>query len=239
MAIEAINLSYSYGKQLVLENLNFEIREGEFVAILGPNGAGKTTLLKCILGLLKAEGELRVLGSDPRRDKRILKFVSYVPQRSSLSLDLPLTVEKILSMCSRELDWKILEDLELGDKLNLLFRELSGGFQQRVLIARALMKKPRIVLLDEPFNGIDLLSQEKILNLLENVDATILIVLHNINPVLHMLDRIMLLNRELIAFGKSEEVFKKENMVKLYKTEIPLVICEEGFIHPLYGDHHG
>ncbi|MEM0215473.1 MAG: metal ABC transporter ATP-binding protein [Archaeoglobaceae archaeon] len=239
MAIKAKNLSYSYGKQRVLENLNFEICENEFVAILGPNGAGKTTLLKCILGTLKAEGELRVLDSDPRKDKRILRFVSYVPQRSSLSLDLPLTVEKVLSMRSKELDWKILEDLELVDKLNLLFRELSGGFQQRVLIARALMNKPRIILLDEPFNGIDLVSQEKILEMLENVDATILIVLHNINPVLHTLDRIMLLNREIIAFGKADEVFRKENMLKLYKTEIPLVICEEGFIHPLYGDHHG
>ncbi|MEM0331139.1 MAG: metal ABC transporter ATP-binding protein [Archaeoglobaceae archaeon] len=239
MAIKAKNLSYSYGKQRVLENLNFEICENEFVAILGPNGAGKTTLLKCILGTLKAEGELRVLDSDPRKDKRILRFVSYVPQRSSLSLDLPLTVEKVLSMRSKELDWKILENLELVDKLNLLFRELSGGFQQRVLIARALMNKPRIILLDEPFNGIDLVSQEKILEMLENVDATILIVLHNINPVLHTLDRIMLLNREIIAFGKADEVFRKENMLKLYKTEIPLVICEEGFIHPLYGDHHG
>ncbi|MEM1577161.1 MAG: metal ABC transporter ATP-binding protein [Archaeoglobaceae archaeon] len=239
MAIKAKNLSYSYGKQRVLENLNFEICENEFVAILGPNGAGKTTLLKCILGTLKAEGEIRVLDSDPRKDKRILRFVSYVPQRSSLSLDLPLTVEKVLSMRSKELDWKILENLELVDKLNLLFRELSGGFQQRVLIARALMNKPRIILLDEPFNGIDLVSQEKILEMLENVDATILIVLHNINPVLHTLDRIMLLNREIIAFGKADEVFRKENMLKLYKTEIPLVICEEGFIHPLYGDHHG
>ncbi|MDI9610062.1 MAG: metal ABC transporter ATP-binding protein [Archaeoglobales archaeon] len=239
MAVEAKNLSYSYGKKKALENLSFKIDDGEFIAVLGPNGAGKTTLLKCLLGLLKAEGELLVLGFDPRKDRRVLERISYVPQRSSLALDLPLTVEKVLSMCDTELDWEILEQLELKDKMKMLFRELSGGYQQRALIARALMKKPKLLLLDEPFNGVDLLTQEKIVEILEDVNATIIVVLHNINPILHAVDRIMLLNRELIAFGKSNEVFRKENMLKVYKIEIPLIVCEEGFIHPLYGDHHG
>ncbi|MCS7144010.1 MAG: metal ABC transporter ATP-binding protein [Archaeoglobaceae archaeon] len=239
MAIKAKNLSYSHGKNKALNNLSFEVKDGEFIAVLGPNGAGKTTLLKCILGLLKAEGELWVLGMDPRKDRELLENVSYVPQRSTLSLDLPLTVEKVLTMQTKKLERGILEELELLDKMKMLFRELSGGYQQRTLIARALMREPKILLLDEPFNGVDLLSQEKIVQLLEKVDATILVVLHNINPVLHALDKIMLLNKEIIAFGSSEEVFNKENMLKLYKTEIPLIICEEGFVHPLYGDHHG
>lgn len=239
MAIKAKNLSYSYGKNKALDNLSFEINDGEFVAILGPNGAGKTTLLKCILGLLKAEGDLSVLGLDPRKDRKILEYTSYVPQRSTLSLDMPLTVEKVLTMQTKKLEREILEELELLDKMKMLFRELSGGYQQRVLIARALMRNPKIVLLDEPFNGVDLVSQEKIVQLLEKVEATVLVVLHNINPVLHALDKIMLLNKELIAFGSSEEVFSRENMLKLYRTEIPLVVCEEGFVHPLYGDHHG
>lgn len=239
MAVKAKNLSFSYGKNFALQNLSFEIVRGEFVAVLGPNGAGKTTLLKCILGILKAEGELEVLGCDPRRDRRILKRISYVPQRSSLTLDLPITVEKALRMYTKELDWEILKELEIEDKMDFLFRELSGGFQQRVLIARALMKKPELLLLDEPFNGVDLVSQEKIVEILESTNITTIMVLHNINPVLHALDRVMLLNKEIIAFGSPKDVFTKENMLKLYKTEIPLIICEEGFIHPLYGDHHG
>lgn len=239
MAVKAENLSYSYGKKKALENVSFEIAEGEFVAVLGPNGAGKTTLLKCILGMLKAEGKLTVLGFDPRRERRVLERISYVPQRSSLSTEIPLTVEKVLKMQTKTLEREILEELEIVGKMSSLFRELSGGFQQRVLIARALMKKPELLLLDEPFNGIDLVSQEKIVRLLESLEATVVVVLHNINPVLHAIDRVMLLNRELIAFGSPREVFSRENMLKLYKTEIPLVTCEEGFIHPLYGDHHG
>lgn len=239
MAVKAKNLSFSYGKNFALQNLSFEIARGEFVAVLGPNGAGKTTLLKCILGILKSKGELDVLGCDPRRDRRILERISYVPQRSTLALDLPLTVEKVLKMQSKELDRGILEEMNIADKMNSLFRELSGGFQQRVLIARALMKKPELLLLDEPFNGVDLVSQEKIVEMLRSIETTVILVLHNINPVLHALDRVMLLNREIIAFGSPKDVFTKENMLKMYKTEIPLVICEEGFIHPLYGDHHG
>lgn len=239
MAVKAKNLSFSYGKRVALQNLSFEIAEDEFVAILGPNGAGKTTLLKCILGILKAEGELQVLGCDPRRDRSVLKKISYVPQRSSLSLDLPLTVEKVLMMQSREIDWTILEELKIADKMNSLFRELSGGYQQRVLIARALMKRPRLLLLDEPFNGVDLVSQEKIVEILESIEATKIVVLHNVNPVLHALDKVILLNREMIAIGSPKDVFTKENMLKLYRTEIPLITCDEGFVHPLYGDQHG
>ncbi|MEM0202534.1 MAG: metal ABC transporter ATP-binding protein [Archaeoglobaceae archaeon] len=239
MAIEAKNLSYSYGKTVALEDLSFEIDDGEMIAVLGPNGAGKTTLLKCILGLLKAKGTISVLGRDPRKDKKVLKLISYVPQRSSLSTDLPLKVSDVLKIACEEIDLGILRQLELESKLDLLFRELSGGFQQRVLIARALMKKPKILLLDEPFNGVDVVSQKKIVEVLKESNATTLVVVHNINPVLHAVHRVMLLNKKLIAFGRANEVFTKENMVLAYGTEIPLVVCEEGVTHPLYGDQHG
>ncbi|MEM0350730.1 MAG: metal ABC transporter ATP-binding protein [Archaeoglobaceae archaeon] len=239
MAIEVKNLSFSYGRRRILERISFEIKEGEFVAILGPNGAGKTTLLKCILGLLKAEGEILVLKKDPRKCKEVLNHISYVPQKSSLSTELPVRVIDVLRMNSKKLDWNLIEELEISDKLELLFRELSGGFQQRVLIARALMKRPKILLLDEPFNGVDVLSQKKIVEILEKVKATKIIVVHNINPILHAIDKVMLLNREMIAFGKPNDVFTKENLFKAYNTEIPVVICEEGVIHPLYGDQHG
>lgn len=239
MAVEVENLSYSYGKTVALEDISFKIHEGEKIAILGPNGAGKTTLLKCILGILKARGKVSVLGRDPRRDREVLKLVSYVPQKSSLSTDIPLRVIDALRTASEEIDFEILRKLELEEKTRVLFRELSGGFQQRVLIARALMRKPKLLLLDEPFNGVDVVSQKKIVEVLEKIDATVIVVVHNINPLLHSLHRVMLLNKRIVAFGKANEVFTKENMLKVYGTEIPLVVCENGITHPLYGDQHG
>ncbi|MEM1578918.1 MAG: metal ABC transporter ATP-binding protein [Archaeoglobaceae archaeon] len=239
MVIEAKDLNLSYGKVPALSNLNFEVREGEFVAILGPNGAGKTTLLKCILGLLKFKGHLSVFGMDPRKEKRVLELISYVPQRALITIDLPLSVEKVISMGIKNFDERILERLELNEKIGVLFRELSGGFQQRVLIARALMRQPKLLLLDEPFNGVDIATQERIVKILSESDATVIIVVHNVNPVLHIADRVMLLNREIIAFGKPEEVFNEENVFRAYKAFIPLIKCEEGHLHPLYGDHHG
>lgn len=239
MAIKVENLNYSYGKTKALEDVSFEVSEGEFIAILGPNGAGKTTLLRCILGLLKASGKISVLGRDPRNDKKVLKFISYIPQRSSLSTDLPLRVLDVLKTSCKDFDPNIMKQLEIEDLINSLFRNLSGGLQQRVLVARALMKRSKVLLLDEPFNGVDVISQEKIVEVLKNCDSTILLIVHNINPVLHAIDKVMLLNKRLIAFGKANEVFTRENMVRTYGTEIPLVVCEEGVLHPLYGDQHG
>lgn len=239
MVIKAKNLNFTYGKVPALLDITFEVWEGEFVTVLGPNGAGKTTLLKCILGLLKFSGHLSVFGMDPRKEKKVLELISYVPQRASITIDLPLSVEKIISMGIKNLDKSILEQLELNKKMGMLFRELSGGYQQRVLIARALMKRPKLLLLDEPFNAVDIATQEKIVEILSESEATVIIVVHNVNPVLHISDRVMLLNKEIIAFGKPEEVFNEENIFKAYKAFIPLIKCEKGHLHPLYGDTHG
>jgi ABC-type Mn2+/Zn2+ transport system ATPase subunit len=110
------------------------------------------------------------------------------------------------------------------------------------MLARALISDPEIVLLDEPFNGVDVPSQEKIVEVLaelSNGGKTVVAVVHNINPLLHDVGRVVLLNRRLIAAGKPNKVFTEENILKAYGTSIPLVICEEGYTHPLYGDYHG
>jgi len=249
--ITAENVHFSY-KEKVLENVNFKIDEGEFVAILGPNGAGKTTLLKLIMGLLRPdEGVIRVFGYDPARNReKIAKLVGYLPQREVISLDLPLTVRQVLSIPFKAKGIKIneeklieaLSEVNLQNKLDSLFSKLSGGQQQRILLARALIGKPKLLLLDEPFNGVDVPSQEKIVDLLNELakkGTTVIVVVHNINLILHHVTKVMLLNRRIIAFGEPNDVFTEENIVKAYGSSIPLVICEEGYTHPLYGDHHG
>lgn len=249
--IIARNVHFSF-KEKVLEDINFEIDRGEFVAILGPNGAGKTTLLKLIMGLLRPdEGVIRVFGHDPVKEReKIVNLIGYLPQRETISLDLPISVRQVLSIPFKAKGVKIreeklikaLERVGLQDKINSAFSELSGGQQQRVLLARALINDPKLLLLDEPFNGVDVPSQEKIVSILDELrekGTTILVVVHNVNMILHHITKVMLLRKKIIAFGEPNEVFTEENIVKTYGSSIPLVICEEGYTHPLYGDHHG
>lgn len=243
------DVSFSYTKR-VLEDISFEIDKGEFVAVLGPNGAGKTTLIKLILGLLKPEkGQIKVLGYDSSERDKFIDLVGYLPQREVIATELPLKVSQVvkLPLLSKG---KRVDDDEALNALSVVgmdaeadknFNELSGGQQQRVLLARAILGNPELLLLDEPFNGVDIPSQEKITKVLGDLTSegkTVLTVVHNINPILHEVDRIILLNRTVIAVGKSD-VFTEENVAKAYGSPIPLVICKDGYVHPLYGDYHG
>ncbi|WP_290597280.1 MULTISPECIES: metal ABC transporter ATP-binding protein [unclassified Archaeoglobus] len=245
------DVSFSYDKK-VLEDLNFEIDRGEFIAILGPNGAGKTTLVKLILGLLKPEkGWIKVLGYNSFKERhKFVDLIGYLPQREEIVSELPLTVSQVVKLpllskgkrVGEEKVLKVLSMVGMDEEIAKRFGELSGGQQQRVLLARALVGDPEILLLDEPFNGVDIPSQEKIVEVLSDLTSkgkTVIIVVHNINPVLHEVDRVILLNRKVIATGKPNDVFTEENVIKAYGSSIPLVICEEGYTHPLYGDQHG
>lgn len=235
-----------------MSDLNLEIDKGELVAVLGPNGAGKSTMLKLILGLLRPKkGTVKVLGFNAydERDKFVDK-VGYLPQREEIHLEAPLTVSQVVKLpmlargkkVSEERVQKALKMVGLENISNKLFSELSGGQQQKVLLARSLLSDPEILLLDEPFNAVDVLSQEKIVEVLAEMSSrgkTVVVVVHNINLLLHNIDRVVLLNRRIIAAGRPNEVFSEENIVKAYGTSIPTVICEEGYTHPLYGDYHG
>jgi|Deesub1362A_J573_1020465.scaffolds.fasta_scaffold00201_31 ABC-type Mn2+/Zn2+ transport system ATPase subunit len=250
--VHAENVTFTYSGNPALQNISFTIQEGEFIAILGPNGAGKSTLLKLIAGLIKPDrGVLSVFGMYPWRQKKdVLKLIGYLPQRENIALDLPLTVQQVLTIPLKSIGVRVEEErveyllrlvgmFEMRDKT---FSELSGGQQQRVLLARTLINEPKLLLLDEPFNGVDIPSQEKIIGLLQELarrGITVIAVVHNVNPLLHEITRVMLLNKRLIAFGRAEEVFTEENILKAYGARIPVVICDEGFAHPLYGDHHG
>ncbi len=244
--IVARDLTYSYGEKIAVEGLNFRIGRGEFVAIVGPNGAGKSTLLKLMAGILKpTKGSIEVMG---RRFDEIRDVVAYLPQRELINVDIPLKVSEVIRLAARARGVKLSKErlekaIEMsGVDPNSLFRELSGGQQQRVLIARATVTNPEVLLLDEPFNGVDVANQQKIIESLRNLadeGKIVVVVVHNVNPVLHDVDRVMLLNRKLIAFGKPNEVFTERNILIAYGSPIPLVVCEEGVVHPLYGDYHG
>jgi len=256
-AIEVENLTVKYGDEVALEDINFKLEHPSFLTIIGPNGSGKTTLLRTILGLIKPEkGHVRVFNIEVLRNPtKARHMIGYVPQRERISANIPIRVVDIvlmgrlarfgpLTMQSKYDMEKVKEALKLVGMVDFWdkrFSSLSGGQQQRVLIARALAVEPKMLILDEPFSAVDIPTQREILNLLYNLrireDITVVMVTHDVNPVIECSDKIMILNKKLIAYGTPDEVIKDENLLKAYGVAIK-IITHEGICYVLSGDTH-
>lgn len=233
IAVSNLHVSY-YGNE-ALSNINFTISEGSIVGIIGPNGAGKSTLLKAILNLIpKSKGEIIVLGSEINVAR---KRIAYVPQRSTIDWDFPITVKETVLIGTyptirllkkpgrKEKEWalKCLEKVDMLEFQNRQIGELSGGQQQRVFLARALAQKAELFLLDEPFVGIDVTSEEmivKILKELRDEGKTIIVVHHDLSKAEKYFDKLLLLNKELIAKGDVRDVFVPRTIAKAYGGQL-------------------
>ncbi|MHA1617447.1 MAG: metal ABC transporter ATP-binding protein [Candidatus Njordarchaeales archaeon] len=256
-ALVVSNLTTGYDSTAAIEDVTFEMPHPSMMVIIGPNGAGKTTLLKTIIGLLKPwRGEVFVFGINVYENlPKVRRLIGYVPQRERLSETVPLRVRDIVLMgrmirkgplsiptkedirAAKEALEKTLVPREFWDKK---FSELSGGLQQKVLIARALAIDPKILLLDEPFSAVDAPSQREITELLAELrrkGVSSLIVTHDINPLIEYTDYLLLLNRKVIAFGKPEEVLTEENLSKAYGIDVK-IISHEGTCYAIIGDYH-
>ena len=186
ICFENVNFSYKR-KNLILENINIEIKKGEFVGIVGPNGGGKTTFLKLVLGLLKpTSGKILVQNKKPRFSKR----KGYVPHLDNIDMNFPISVLDVVLMgClnqkrlskgkCRAIGYEILEKMGIANIANNTLRSLSKGQFQRVMISRALISKPEILLLDEPTSNVDVHSQKNFFDVLKKINdegITILVV---------------------------------------------------------------
>jgi manganese/iron transport system ATP-binding protein len=227
-ALRVENLSVSYGAGLALQDVTFSADVGERVAIVGPNGAGKSTLFRALIGQLPpASGRILFdANGSPAR-------IGYLPQRTQADLRFPVTVFDVVLMGRvRHTSWlrwpsaedrraaqRALEQVGMREYAGRQIGELSGGQQQRVFIARALAQEAGILLMDEPFSGVDLPSQEAILSILDGLRAqaiTVLVSTHDLNLAAERFDRLALLNRRLIAYGPAGEAITRENLVKAY-----------------------
>ncbi|MFJ7934753.1 metal ABC transporter ATP-binding protein [Sporosarcina sp. NPDC096371] len=234
-AITVSNLHVSYYGKEVLHDVDFTISEGTSVGIIGPNGAGKSTLLKALLNLIQADkGEMVILGASL---KEVRKRIAYVPQRSTIDWDFPITVKDTVLIGTyptlgilkrpgrkeKELALKCLEKVDMLAFQNRQIGELSGGQQQRVFLARALAQQADLFLLDEPFVGIDVTSEEMIVNILKELrdeGKTIIVVHHDLTKAEKYFDELLLLNKELIAKGSVKEVFTPRTIASAYGGQL-------------------
>jgi zinc transport system ATP-binding protein len=225
--ISVDNLSYYYDSFPSLDNISFSVEKGDFLGIIGPNGAGKTTLFQCILGIMNNfSGEISLFGSNVKQNKKFLQRVGYVPQKKSVEQDFPATVNEIVSLgvigrdIKKESVESAIEFVDLGAYRNKRIGELSEGQQQRVIIAKALVKQPELLILDEPTTGIDSAAQNKFYELLTrlNKDKGITIVWssHDMNAVEKLASKVACIDRKLFFHGESEDFFGNEERMKSY-----------------------
>ncbi len=215
--IKIERLSFSYGKETVLEDVNLEVNERDFMAIIGPNGGGKSTLLKLILGLYKPKsGKITIF------DKSIeesLELVGYVPQNTNINIDFPIRVYEVVLMgkSGRRLfgydeseissAMESLEKVGMRDYAKTRIGALSGGQRQRVMIARALCSNPKILLLDEPTANIDIDGQKKIYELLKelNKEITVITVSHDLSVILEYASKVLHVNKKATFHDLSQK----------------------------------
>lgn len=233
--ISVKNLTVDYFGHVALSDINIDIPLGYTIGIIGPNGAGKSTFLKSLLNIVKkSAGSVTFNGKDMQST---LKSIAYVPQKSEVDLSFPITVKdtvltgtypnlklfrnpgkneiRISDKCMEMVSITDLKDKQIGN--------LSGGQLQRVFIARALAQEADVFFLDEPFVGIDLVSETIIVDLLKKLrleGKTILVVHHDLHEVESYFDKIIMLNKELIAFGDVKEVFNNQNIQKAYGSSL-------------------
>lgn len=234
-AIEVENLTVSFGPRPALLNVNVTIDQGLLVGIIGPNGAGKSTLVKAILGFVKPDlGSVRLLGKPLELAKGRL---AYVPQRGAVDWDYPITVHEVAMMgrypnipwwkdpgrLDHEIVDQALEMVRMSDFKDRQIGRLSGGQQQRVFMARALAQGSDILLLDEPFAGVDAATERAILDVLERAKSTgrtLVVVHHDLATASEYFDRLMLIKQRLYAYGTPKQVLNQDLLSEVYEGKL-------------------
>jgi len=225
------HVDFSYRSELTLEDITFSVLKGDFLGLIGPNGSGKTTLLKIMIGLLKpTQGKVTIF-NQPFTLFSDWKKIGYVPQKAGLmTMRFPLTVEEVIGMSgadSADITYSLtIVDMEKKRKTPLM--ELSGGQQQRVFIARALVSKPELLVLDEPTVGIDINSQAKLYKLLkelnQQMNVTLILVSHDMDIISHEVKTIACINKRLLGYGKSQEILQGNFIEKTYGKHARFVV---------------
>lgn len=227
--VELKDVTAGYPGHIALKEVSFKVDYKEAIAVVGPNGGGKSTLMKVLMGLLDPlKGEVKVLGEKPYKNRHIKSKVSYLSQQSAINPNFPALIEDIVKLglftelglikrTSKEQKLRIIKALEKVDMKDMIgepYEHLSGGQKQRVLIARALVSRPAVMLLDEPTTGLDLSSQQAILKIIkdlsDNEKLTIVAVTHDQIFLKNWAKRIIRIEQTLTFDGVAEDYFRGE-----------------------------
>lgn len=236
--IQVKGLSVSYDRKMALKNVYLDLAPGKMYGVIGPNGAGKSTLFKAMLGLIEANtGEVRING---QAVKHYRKRMVYVPQKSDIDWQFPATVLDVVMMGryphkrlwqrlnaeDRALALQALKDMGIDQLRDRQIGALSGGQQQRVFLARALCQEADLFFLDEPFVGIDVTTEEKIIQILKQLTSqgkTILVIHHDLSSVRDYFDEVIMVNQRLIAAGPVSDTFTDAHVAQAFGGQLTIL----------------
>jgi zinc/manganese transport system ATP-binding protein len=245
-AVEAYDLAVAYGRRTVWSGAEFSVGRGEFVAVLGPNGAGKTTLLRVLLGLLRpSAGTVSVLGQPPRRGSA---EIGYVPQRRPVDAELRLAGTELVKLGLTGRLWgtglpgrgadirRRVDDAVAAVGADAFADKpigtLSGGELQRLALAQTIVSEPQILLLDEPLASLDVRNQAGVAHLVATLararGMAVLLIAHDVNPLLPVLDRVVYIARGKLTIGRPDEVITSQNLSLLYDTNVEVLRDSRG-----------
>jgi zinc/manganese transport system ATP-binding protein len=243
-AIVARDLAAGYAGQLVWRHASFAIEPGSFTAILGPNGGGKSTLIRTILGLLPpSQGQLDVLGEKPRRGNPL---IGYIPQRSTFDPELSIRGIDFVNLGVDGHRWGVrlpgadtsrasaasIRSVGAESYANRPIGQLSGGEQQRLQLAQALVGNPRLLLMDEPLSQLDVRNQSLIVQLIGEIkrarELTVLLIAHDVNPLLPHIDHVLYVAHGNVAMGRPEEIITSESLSRIYSTPVEVLKDSRG-----------
>lgn len=242
--LDVSRLNVHYDGRQALSDVSFKLNLGDLVAVVGPNGAGKSTLFKTVSGMQPAtSGTVKIFGHGPIGHI----CIAYVPQRSKVDWSFPASVADVVMMgrvgkiglfrWPKSSDWSFVNQcLDLVGLKHLAKRqigELSGGQQQRMFIARALAQEAELMLMDEPFTGLDIPARDDILQLIDTLKlrgVTVMVAIHDLTLASTNFNRVMLLNQKMLGFGNPEEVLTEENLMFAYGSHLKVIHTNEGVV---------